>query len=47
MGFIPGYCENQMLFKVLGGSLVLTVGLFAARGVYKQFAALKREVEKS
>jgi hypothetical protein len=46
LGFIPGYCEHQMVFKTIGGLVLLAAGLFTARGVYKQFAALKREVEK-
>jgi hypothetical protein len=35
-----------MVFKTIGGLVLLAAGLFTARGVYKQFAALKREVEK-
>ena len=47
LSFIPGYCENRFLFKVIGGTVMTTIGLVAARGVYKQVMAFKREVEKS
>ena len=46
LSFIPGYCENRFLFKVIGGTVMTTIGLVAARGVYKQVMAFKREVEK-